>query len=139
MLMFTQLCLTFCDPQDCSKPGFLSFTISLSLLRLMSIKSMTLSNHLISHPPFPPALNLCQHQGLYQLVGFCIRWPKYWSLSFSISPFNEYAGLISFRIDWFDLLLVQGSLKSLLQQHSSKASILQHSLLYGPTLTSVQD
>ena len=77
-----------------------------------------------SHPlssPSPPALNLSQHQGL------CIQWPKYWSCSFRISPFNEYLGLISFRIDWFDFLAVQGTLKSLLQHHSSKSSILRHS------------
>ena len=69
-----------------------------------------------------------------------IRWPKYWSFSFSISPSNEYSGLISFRIDWFDLLTIQWTLKSLPQHHSSKASILQHSVLFnGPTLTSIHD
>ena len=76
-----------------------------------------------SHPlssPSPPAFNLSQHQGIFQWV----RWPKYWSFSFRISPFNEYSGLISFRIDWLDLLAVQGTLKSLLQHHSSKASVL---------------
>ena len=80
-----------------------------------------------SHPlssPSPPAFNLSQHQGL------CIRWPKYWSFSFSISPSNEYSGLISFRRDWLDLLAVQGTLKSLLQHHSSKASILWHSAFF---------
>ena len=95
-----------------------------------------------SHPllsPFPPALNLSQHQGLFQRVGSCIRWPKYWSFSFSISPSNEYSVLISFRMDWLDLLAVQGTLKSLFQHHSSKASILQHSFLYSPTLTSIHD
>ena len=74
--------------------------------------------------PSPPAHSLSQHQGLFQWVGSCIMWPKYWSFSFSTSPSNEYSGLISFRIDWFDLLAVQGTLKSLLQHHSSKASIL---------------
>ena len=68
-----------------------------------------------------------------------IRWPKYWSFSFSISPSNEYSGLISIKIDWFDLLSVQGTLKSLLQHHCSKASILQDSVLYGPALTSIRD
>ena len=72
-------------------------------------------------------------------LAFPIRWPKRWSFSFSISPSNEYSGLISFRIDWFDLLLVQGTLKSLLQHHSSKASISMLNLLYGPTLTSIHD
>ena len=80
--------------------------------------------------PSPPAFSLSQHQGLFQGVSsshqVAIRWPKYWSFSFSISPSNEYSGLISFRIDWLNLLVVQGTLKSLLQYHSSKASILHH-------------
>ena len=80
-------------------------------------------------PPCPPAVNLSQHQGLFQSV-LRIRWPKFWSSSFSISPFNEYSGLISFWIDWLDLLAVQGTLNSLLQHHSSKASILWHSALF---------
>ena len=81
-----------------------------------------------THPlssPFPPAFNLSQYQGLFNEFVHCNRWPSYWSFSFSISPFNEYSGLISFRMDWFDLLAVQETLKSLLQYHSSKASILQ--------------
>ena len=81
-----------------------------------------------SHPlssPSPPAFNLSQHQGLFQWVSLPIRCPKYWSYSFSISPSSEYSGLISFSIDWFDLLAVQGTLKSLLQHSSSKALILQ--------------
>ena len=80
-----------------------------------------------SHPllsPSPPAFNLSQHQGLFQWISSCNRWPKYWSFSFSISPSNEYSGPISFRIDWFDLPVVQRTLKSFLQYHSSKASIL---------------
>ena len=83
-----------------------------------------------SHPlrfPSPPAFNLSQHQGLSSDSVLRIRWPKYWSFSFNISPSNEYSGLISFRIDWFDLLALQGTLKSLLQHHSLKASILWHS------------
>ena len=76
------------------------------------------------------ALNLSQHQGLFQWVNVCIRWPKYWSFSFSISPSREYSGLIALKIDWFDLLAVQGTLKSLLQHHNSKASILQHSAFF---------
>ena len=82
-----------------------------------------------SHPlssPSLPAFNLSQHQGLFKWVSFSIRWPKYGSFSFSISPSNEYSGLISYGMDWFDLLAVQGTLKSLLQHHSSKASILLH-------------
>ena len=80
-----------------------------------------------SHPlssPSPPALNLSQHFQMSSVL--CIRWPKYWSFCFSITPSNEYSGLISFRMDWLDLLAVQGTLKSLLQHHSSKASTLQH-------------
>ena len=86
-----------------------------------------------SHPlssPSPPAFNLCQHQGLFQESVLRIRWPKYWSFSFSISPFNEYLRLISFRMDWLDLLAVHGTLKSLLQNHNSKASILRHSAFF---------
>ena len=80
--------------------------------------------------PCPPAFNLSQHQGLSNESVFCIWWPEYWSFSFSISPSNEYSGLISFRIDWFDLLAVEGTLKSVLQHHSSKASILQRSAFF---------
>ena len=86
-----------------------------------------------SHPlssPFLPAFNLSQHQGIFQWVSFCIRWPKYWSFSFSISPSNEYSRLISFRMDWLDLLAVQGTLKNLLQYHSPKASILRCSAFF---------
>ena len=86
-------------------------------------------SHCLS-PPSPPALNLSQHQGLSNESALCIRWPKYWSFSFNISPSNEHPGLISFRMDWLDLLAVQGTLKSLLQHHSSKASILWHSAFF---------
>ena len=86
--------------------------------------------------PSPPARNLSQHQGLFKWV----RWPKYWNFSFNISPSNGYPGLISFRMDWLDFLAVQGTLKRLLQHHSSKASILLVlSFLYSPTLTSIHD
>ena len=90
-----------------------------------------------SHPlpsPSPPAFNLSQHQGLFQGLGHLrilhIRWPKYWSFSFSLSPSNEYSRLISFRMDWLDLIAVQGTLKSLVQHHSPKASILWHSAFF---------
>ena len=86
-----------------------------------------------SHPlssPSPPAPNLSQHQGLFQWVTLCMKWPKYWSFSFNISPSNEYLGLIFFRMDWLDLLAVQGTLKSLLQHHSSKTSILRCSAFF---------
>ena len=86
-------------------------------------------SHLLSSPS-PPAFNLSQHQGLFQWVGFWIRWPKYWSFSFNIRLSSEYSGLISFKMDWLDLLAVQGTLKSLLQHHSSKASILRHSAFF---------
>ena len=124
---FVQLRLTLCDPTDCSTPGH-SITNSQSLLKLMSIESVTPSNHLI----------LCHHLLLLPLIFpsirifsdesvLHIRWQKYWSFSFNISPSNEYSGLISFKMDWLDLLAVQGTLKCLLQHHSSKASILWRS------------
>ena len=103
----------------------LSITNSWNLLKLMSIASMMPSTHLILCylllllPSIFPSIRVFSNELVH-----CIRWPKYWSFSFSISPSNEYSGLISFRIDWLDLLAVQGTLKSLLQQHSSKASIL---------------
>ena len=96
-----------------------------------------------SHPPLspsPPAPNPSQHQGLFQWVNSSMRWPKYWSSSFSIGSSNEHPGLISFRMDWLDLLAVQGTLKSLLQHHSSKTSILWcSSFFHSPTLTSIHD
>ena len=118
-------CLTIFDPMDCSMPGFLSFTISQNLLKLMSIESVMPSNHIIlCHPllllpsVFPSIRVFFNESGLH------IRWPKYWRFSFSISPSNEYSGLISFRINWFDLLAVQGTLKSFFQHYNSKALIL---------------
>ena len=122
----TQLCLTLCDSMDCSMPGFLSITNSQSLLKLMSIESVMPSNHLILVITFSCPQSLLAAESFLVLI----RWPKYWSFSFSISPSNEYSGLISFRMDWFDLFAVQGTLKSLLQHHSSKASILWHSAFF---------
>ena len=117
--------------------------ISQNLPKLMSIKSVMPSNHLIlCHPLLLPPLIFSRIKVFSSESVFCIRWPKYWSFSFSISLSNEYSGLISFRTDWFDLLAVQGTLKSLLQHHSSKASAfnsLALSFLYGPTLTSIYD
>ena len=110
------------------RQAFLSFTISQSFLKLMSIESVMPSNHLILSRPFLllpsifPSIRVFSNESSLH-----IRWPKYWSFSFSISPFNEHPGLISFRMDWLDLLAVQGTFKSLLQHHSSKASILRHS------------
>ena len=109
----------------------LSFTISRSLLKLVSIKSMMPSNHFILCCPllFLPSI-LSSIRVFSNDSTLCIRWPKYWSSSFIISPSNEYSWLISFRTDWLDLLAVQGTLKSLLQHHSSKASILQCSAFF---------
>ena len=103
----------------------------LEFLKLMSIKSVMPSNHLILCRPLllPPSIFPSIRVFSSESV-LCIRWPKDWSFSFSISPSNEYAGLISFMMDWLDLLAVQGTLKSLLQHHSSKASILQHSAFF---------
>ena len=109
----------------------LSITNFQSLLKLMSIEWVMPSNHLILchpllHPPsIFPSIRVFSNESV---IG--IRWPKYWRFSFSISPSNDYSGLISFRIDWFDLLAVQGTLKGLLQHHSSKASILWHSAFF---------
>ena len=121
-----QLCPALCNPTDCSPPGFPVLHQLLKLAQLMSIESVMPFNHLIlCHPLLPlpsifPSIRVFSSES-----AFHIRWPKYWSFSFSISPSNEYSGLISLRIDWLDLLAVQGTLKSLLQHHSSKASILQ--------------
>ena len=109
----------------------LSSTISQNLLKLKSTESIMPSNYLILcrplllQPSIFPSIRVFSNES-----ALSIRWPKYWSFSFSISPSNEYSGLISFRIDWFDLLAVQGTLKSLLQHHNSKASILQHSAFF---------
>ena len=135
-----QSCPTLCDPTDSSKPGFPVHPNSQSLLKLMSIESVMPSNHLIlCHPLLLPPSIFASIRVFLEPV-LCIRWPKYWSFSFSISPSNKYTGLVSFRIDWLDLLTVQGTLKNLLQHHSSKASILQCSAFFHrPALTSIHD
>ena len=111
-----------CTPAACQ--ASLSFTISQSLLKLMSVESMMPSNHLILCHPFFLWPSIFSSISVFssELV-LCIRWPKYWNFSFSICPSNEYSGLISFRIDWFDLFALQGTLKSLFQHHSSKCSV----------------
>ena len=120
-----QSCLTSCDPMDCNMPASVSITNSWRLLKLMSIELVMPSNHLILCrpllllPPIPPSSRVFSNESTP-----CMRWPKYWSFSFSISPSKEHPGLISFRMDWLDLLAVQGTLRSLLQHHSSKASVL---------------
>ena len=123
---------------DCSTPGFTVHPNSWSLLRLKSIELVMPSSHLILCGPllllpsiFPSIRVFSNESALH------IRWPQYWSFSFNTSPSNEHSGLISFRMDWLDLLAVQGALKSLLQHHSSKASAL--SLLHSPNLTSIHD
>ena len=116
-----QSCLILCDPMDYSTPGLPALHYLLSLIQLMSIESMMSSNLLIlCHsllllPSIFPSIMIFSNDSVLR-----IRWPKYWSFSFSISPSNEYSRLISFRIDWFDLLAVHKTLKSLLQHHSSK-------------------
>ena len=108
-----------------------SFSISRSLLKLISIKSMMPSNRLIHYCPLLLLPSIFSSIRVFSSESVLpIRWPKYWSFSFSISPSNEYSGLISFRIDWIELLAVQGTLKNLLQHHSQKASILQCSAFF---------
>ena len=125
----TQSCPTFCDPMDCSSPGFpvhhyLPEFPQTHWWCCSNISSSVIVSFSSCLQSFPATEFFCSELAL------CIRWPKYWSLSFSISPFNEHSGLISFRIDWFNLLAVQVPLKSLLQQHSLKASIFWCSALF---------
>ena len=126
-----QSCPTLCNPMNRSTPGLPvhqqlpEFTQT----RVHQVGDSIQPSHPLSSPP-PPAPSPSQHQGLSNESTIHMRWPKYWSFSFSISPYNEHRGLISFRMDWLDLLAVQGTLKSLLQHHSSKASILWHSAFF---------
>ena len=128
--------------QQHASQASLSFTISLSLLKFMSIESVMPSNHLILCcpllllPSIPPSFRVFSKES-----ALCMRWPKYWSFSFSISPSNKHPGLISFRMDWLDLLAVKGTLKSLLQTTPQLKSInsLALSFLHSPTLTSIHD
>ena len=117
----------FATPWIAARQASLSITNSLSSLKLMSIESMMPSNHLIlCRPLLLPPLIFPRIRDFFSSVSvLCIRWPKYWSFSFSMSPSNEFSGLISFRSDWLDLLAIQGTLTNLLQHHSSNASILQ--------------
>ena len=123
----------FATPRIATRQASVSITISQSSLRLTSIESVMPSSHLILCrpllllPPIPPSIRVFSNEST-----LCMRWPKYWSFSFSIIPSKEIPGLISFRMDWLDLLAVQGTLKSLLQHHSSKASILWRSALLIP-------
>ena len=121
----------FLAPWTATRQASLSITSSQSLLKLRSIESVMPSSHLIlCHPllllpPIPPSIRVFSNESALHM-----RWPKYWSSGFNISPSNEHPGLIAFRIDWLDLFAVQGTLKSLLQHHSSKASILLHSAFF---------
>ena len=128
-----------CNPTDCSMPGSSVLHYLLEFTQIMPIELVMLSNYLILCCPLLflpsvfPSIRVFSNE-----LTLHITWPNYWSFSFSISPSNEYSGLISFRIDWFDLA-VQGTLKSLLQHHSSKTSVIRHSFFYSPTLASIHD
>ena len=131
----------FATPWTAAHQASLPITNSCSLLKLMSIESVMPSNHLIIYcpllllPPIPPSIRVFSNELILRM-----RWPKYWSFSFSLIPSKEIPGLISFRMDWLDLLAVQGTLKSLLQHHSSKASILRCSAFFTVQLfTSIHD
>ena len=127
----SQSCPTLCDPVNRSTPGLPVHHQLLDSIRLTSIESVMPSSHLIHCcpllllPPIPPSIRVFSNEST-----LCMRWPKYWSFSFSIIPSKEIPGLISFRMDWLDLVAVQGTLKSLLQHHSSKASILWRSAFF---------
>ena len=129
----------FVTPWTAACPAPLSFTVSWSSFKLMSIESVMPSNHLtLCHllllpPPIFPSIRVFLNES-----ALCIRWPKYWNFNFNVSPSNEHSGLISFRMDWLDLA-VQETLKSLLQHHSSKASILLHLAFFLVQLTSIHD
>ena len=130
----------FATPWIVARQASLPITNSRSLLKLMPIKSVMPSSHfilcrpLLLLPPIPPSIRVFANESTLH-----IRWPKYWSFSFSISPSSEHLASISFRMDWLDLLAVQGTRKSLLQHHSSKASIFWHSAFLSRTLTSIHD
>ena len=127
----TQSCPTLCDSMDCSTPGIFVYhqLPEHTQTHVHWVSDAIQPSHHLLFPSFPhsifPSIRVFSNESVLQ-----IRWPKYWSFNFSISPSNEYSGLISFRMDWLDLLEVQGTLKSLLQHHSSKASILQHSAFF---------
>ena len=130
----------FVTPWIAARLAYLSITNSQSQPKPMSIESVMPYSHLILCRPLLllplilPSIKVFSNEST-----LCMRWPKYWSFSFNISPSNEHPGLVSLRMDWLDLLAVQGTLKSLLQHHSSKASVLQRSAFFSPTLTSIHD
>ena len=135
-----QLCPTFCDPMDCSMPGLPVHHQLPEFTQHMSIESVMPSNHLflchplLLSPSIFPGIRVSSNESAIR-----IRGPKYWSFSYNISPSNEHSGLISFRMDWLDLLAVLKTLKSLLQCHSSKVSILRRSAFFNSTLRSIHD
>ena len=126
-----QSCPTLCDPMNLSRPGLPvhhqlpEFTQLMSIESVMPSSHLTLCHPLLLLPPTPPSIRVFSNESTLHM-----RWPKYWRFSFSISPSSEHPGLISFRMDWLDLLAVQGTLKNLLQHHSSKASILRRSTFF---------
>ena len=126
-----KLFLTLCDPMDCSTPGFPVLHHLLSLLKPKSTESLMPSSHFIlcSHLLLLPSI-FPSNRVFSNVSALHVKWPKYWSFHFSISPSSQYSGLISFRMDWFDPLVVQGALKSLLQHHNLKASVLWHSAFF---------
>ena len=130
-VLVTQLCLTLCGPMDCSTPGFSVLLYLPKFVQIhvhwsmMPFNHLTLCHPLVFLPSIFPRIRIFSSESVLH-----IRWPKYWHFSFSISPSKEYSRLISFRMDWLDLLAVQGTLKSLLQHHSSKASILRRSAFF---------
>ena len=129
--LVAQLCLTLCNPWTAACQASLSITNSQSLLKLTSIEWVMPSKLLILWHPCLLLPSIFSSIRVFSDDSVLhIRWPKYWSFSFNISPSNEYSGLVSFSMDWLDLLAVQGTLKSLLQHHSSKASILHHSAFF---------
>ena len=136
----TQSCPTLCDPMNCSTPGFPVHHQLLEFTQLMPTELVMPSNHpilcrpLCLLPSIPPSIRVLSNESTLRM-----RWPNYWSFSFSISPSKKHPGLISFRMDWLDLLEVQGALKSLLQHHYSKHNSLAFSFLHSPTLTSIHD
>ena len=134
-----QSCLTICNPMNHSTQASLSITNSRSSLKLMSIESVMPSNHLILCHPLLLQPSILPSSRVFSSKSVLIRGPKVWSLSFSTSPSNEYSGLISFRIDWFDLLAVQGTLKSSPTLRFKSINSLALSFLYSPTLISIHD
>ena len=136
----TQLCPTLCDPMNRSMPGLSlhhqlpEFTQITSIESVMPSSHLTLCRPLLLLPPIPPSIRVFSKESILRM-----RWPKYWSFSFSIIPSKEIPGLISFTMDWLGLLAVQGTLKSLLQHHSSKTSLLRRSAFFTVQLTSIQD